>query len=128
MQKEVLVPLSIGEIVDKITILTIKSQRIGEAAKLANVHKELDALVAVCKKAGIDLTLPYFKELQAINETLWDVEDAIREKERQSAFDAEFISLARAVYRTNDRRGDIKREINALSGSAFAEEKSYKPY
>lgn len=125
---EILVPVSAGELLDKVTILNIKSQRITDAGKLANVNKELHALRATCASHGLDLGHALVGELQKINEMLWDVEDALREKERRKMFDDEFIRMARAVYYTNDKRAAVKKEINLLMGSAFVEEKSYQAY
>lgn len=124
------VPVSWGELVDKITILEIKSHRLESEAGRANVltelrmlserarplfaaHREADALKA---------------KLTAVNEALWDIEDNIRQAEARKAFDADFIRLARSVYITNDERARLKRDINLLSASALIEEKSYKPY
>jgi len=127
---ELLAPVSPGELIDKLTILAIKSRRIGDPAKLANVRVELDALRAcwqASRYAGADIA-PDEAELMAVNERLWDIEDRIREKERQRAFDAEFIELARAVYVENDKRAAAKKRINVALGSAIVEEKSYAAY
>lgn len=121
-----LVPASWGEVIDKITILEIKNARITSAAALTNVRRELDALNTVA--AGLALTdaLTEAREgLRAINATLWDIEDAIREHEQRQDFGESFIALARAVYQRNDERAALKRRINLLSGSALVEEKSY---
>lgn len=128
VREDILVPLSIGEILDKITILQIKSERIGDASKLVNIRKELTALVTICGQSGVPVDHPKVTELRAINEALWDVEDLLRDKERAKAFDAEFVKLARDVYFTNDKRAAVKRELNVELGSGFVEEKSYKPY
>lgn len=128
IREDILVPLSIGEILDKITILQIKSQRIEDAAKLVNVRKELDALLVVCARSGVPVEHKKVTELRKINETLWVVEDLLREKERAKSFDDEFVKLARDVYFTNDKRAAVKRELNLELGSGFVEEKSYKPY
>lgn len=128
IREDILVPLSIGEILDKITILQIKSQRIEDAAKLVNVRKELDALLVVCARSGVPVEHKKVAELRKINETLWVVEDLLREKERAKSFDDEFVKLARDVYFTNDKRAAVKRELNLELGSGFVEEKSYKPY
>jgi hypothetical protein len=124
---DLLVPVSPGELIDKITILTIKSRRIGDPAKLANVRTELEAL-RICwqgsRFAAQDVASEE-AELTAINERLWDIEDRIREQERQQLFDAGFIKLARAVYAENDQRAAVKRRINLALGSALVEEKSY---
>ena len=127
---EIIVPVSPGELVDKITILRIKSQRITDPAKLKNVRHELDALQrtwAGSRYAGVDIEADT-NLLQAVNERLWVIEDEIRDKERAQSFDAEFIRLARAVYFENDERSAIKRRINLRLGSAIVEEKSYSDY
>jgi hypothetical protein len=126
----VLVPVSWGEVIDKITILEIKSERLSDPAKLANVRHELDLLTAVREREFPDhrALAEIAARLKAVNATLWDVEDAIREEERAGRFGARFVELARAVYVTNDRRAALKRDINTLLGSALIEEKSYAPY
>lgn len=126
----VLVPVSWGEVIDKITILEIKAERIADAAKLANITKELDELAAVRERefpAHVQLAV-LAAELKAINEKLWVVEDDIRDCERAKDFGPRFVELARAVYYTNDERAAVKRKINDLLGSALVEEKSYQPY
>ena len=128
--KEVLVPLSPGELLDKITILRIKVARIQEAAKLANVKLELSLLEQTWKDsgaAGHDVALDE-RALENVNERLWDIEDRIRDKEARQTFDREFIELARAVYICNDERAAIKKRINVQLGSRIVEEKSYKQY
>ncbi len=122
--------ISVGEFLDKITILEIKSERIHDPAKLENVRRELDILRDIWAEAGIDYPglAEHTAELKAINEKIWDIEDGIRDKERAQAFDAEFIELARAVYFTNDRRAAVKRDINLAAGSSLIEEKSYSDY
>ena len=127
---EIRVPISPGELLDKITILRIKSERMGDAAKLANVRLELRNLEATWNEsayAAIDLKAD-IDALLRVNERLWVIEDDIRDKERVQAFDAEFIRLARAVYFENDERAAIKRRINTALGSAIVEEKSYRDY
>ena len=127
---ELLVPVSYGELLDKIAILQIKSERMRDAAKLANVRNELSALEQtwmVHPAAGGDVA-KLRADLKAVNERLWDIEDEIRVKESQQAFDAEFIRLARAVYFENDERARLKKEINLALGSAYVEEKSYADY
>jgi hypothetical protein len=124
------VPVSWGEVVDKITILEIKAERITARSARTNVRRELAALNAVMaanapRRAGFARLR---QSLRRINLKIWDIEDAIRQKERDKAFDAEFIALARSVYRTNDRRAAVKREINTLLGSQLVEEKSYARY
>jgi len=126
----VLVPVSWGEVIDKITILEIKAERLTDAAKLANVTKELDELAAVRERefpghAGL---AQLAAELKAINEKLWVIEDDIRDCERVKDFGPTFVELARAVYFTNDERAAVKRKVNDLLGSALVEEKSYAPY
>ena len=126
----VLVPVSWGEVIDKITILEIKAERLADPAKLANVRRELDELVAVRERefpAHAPLAA-LAAELKAINEELWVVEDDIRDCERAKDFGPRFVALARAVYVTNDRRAQVKRRVNDLLGSALVEEKSYAPY
>lgn len=126
-----LVPVSIGEVVDKITILRLKQAAIRDPARLANVERELTALEASYRAhvgeppaVVIDLTAA----LQTVNGTLWVIEDDIRDCERRGDFGAEFIRLARAVYVTNDERARLKKEINLALGSALVEEKSYQDY
>jgi hypothetical protein len=128
MAKEILVPVSIGELIDKITILRIKTRMITDAAKVANVRAELDSLEAACAGAGIDTRTDLAAELEAVNLKLWKIEDDIRDKERAKTFDAGFVELARAVYQVNDQRFAVKSKINAATGSALREEKSYKDY
>jgi hypothetical protein len=127
---EISVPVSPGELLDKITILRIKSKRIGDPAKLANVRLELRVLeetwnASAYAKVDIEAEIG---ALGLVNERLWVIEDDIRDQERAQAFDAEFIRLARAVYFENDERAAIKRRINAKLGSAIIEEKSYRDY
>ncbi|RAN81283.1 hypothetical protein B5P43_05735 [Bacillus sp. SRB_336] len=123
-------PVSYGELIDKITILEIKSQRIADPAKLANVRNELDLLNATWANDTASRTdiADERARLLAVNELLWDIEDRIRLKERAQAFDQEFIELARAVYFRNDERAAFKREINLKLGSQLVEEKSYQDY
>ena len=128
--KELLVPLSPGELLDKITILRIKVARIQDAAKLANVKRELTLLEQTWKDSGAaahDVAIDE-RALENINERLWDIEDRIRDKEARQTFDREFIELARAVYICNDERAAIKKRINLQLGSPLVEEKSYKQY
>jgi hypothetical protein len=128
--EEVLVPVSPGELLDKITILRIKVARIMDPAKVANVRLELGALEetwAASAYAAVDIDAEV-GALHTVNERLWIIEDDIRDKERAQAFDAEFIRLARAVYFENDGRAAIKRRINTKLGSAIVEEKSYRHY
>ena len=128
--KDVLVPLSPGELLDKITILRIKVARIQDAGKLANVKLELSLLEQTWKDSGAaahDLALEE-RALQNVNEQLWDIEDRIRDKEARQTFDRDFIELARAVYMRNDERAAIKKRVNQQLGSRLIEEKSYKQY
>ncbi len=124
------VPVSAGELIDKITILEIKAEMIADAAKLANVRRELAALEAVrdAEIAASPALDGLTGELRAVNADLWRIEDEIRDCERRSDFGEDFMRLARAVYTTNDRRAAIKRQINMLLGSALVEEKSYADY
>ena len=127
---ELSVPISFGELIDKITILEIKAERIRDSAKLANVRTELDLLNATWQEhppSRADIAGARAR-LKCVNEALWDIEDRIRLKEKAQAFDAEFIELARAVYFRNDDRAAVKREINLALGSALIEEKSYADY
>jgi len=123
-------PVSYGELIDKITILEIKSRQITDPAKLANVRNELDLLNATWANDAASKTdiSRERADLLNVNETLWDIEDRIRLKERAQAFDQEFIELARAVYFRNDERAAFKREINLKLGSQLVEEKSYQDY
>lgn len=162
---ELLVPVSAGELLDKITILQIKAQRIGDPAKRANVAVELAALEAVAVRAGLvaeagqapgpdgvfapipavgagsdgggdavadgacqAALAPVMAQLVTVNGELWDIEDRIRDCERAGDFGSGFLELARAVYRTNDRRAALKAQINQLCGSQLVEEKSYAAY
>jgi Family of unknown function (DUF6165) len=128
--KDILVPVSPGELLDKITILRIKVARIQEAGKLANVKLELSLLEKIWQECGgsaHDVALDE-RALLNVNERLWDLEDRIRDKEARQTFDRDFIELARAVYRCNDERAAIKKRINLQLGSRLIEEKSYKQY
>jgi hypothetical protein len=127
---ELLVPVSPGELIDKITILEIKSARMKDAAKLRNVRTELALLTDTWQSsdsAATDIRAEW-EALRRVNERLWDIEDRIRDKERDRAFDDGFIELARAVYVTNDERAALKKRINLKLGSALVEEKSYADY
>ncbi|MBV8403287.1 MAG: hypothetical protein JO203_03770 [Gammaproteobacteria bacterium] len=128
--KEILVPLSPGELLDKITILRIKVAHIQDAAKLANVKLELSLLEQTWKDSGAAVHDVAREEraLESVNGRLWDIEDRIRDKEARQTFDREFIELARAVYICNDERAEIKKRINLQLGSRLIEEKSYKQY
>ncbi|MGN2252234.1 DUF6165 family protein [Frateuria sp. GZRe12] len=124
------VPVSYGELIDKITILEIKSRQISDPAKLANVRNELELLNATWANDAASQTDigDERARLLAVNEALWDIEDRIRLKEKAQAFDAEFVELARSVYFRNDVRAAVKREINLKLGSQLVEEKSYQDY
>jgi hypothetical protein len=127
---EISVPLSPGELIDKITILEIKSRRMTDPRKLANVRHELTILRdtwAASPYAPVDIAADE-AALMAVNERLWVIEDEIRDKERAQTFDAGFVRLARAVYFENDERAAIKRRINMKLGSEIVEEKSYRDY
>ena len=124
------IELSVGELLDKISILQIKAERIVDPSKLENINKELDVLMSLWKDSAYSNNNleSETNEQKAINEELWDIEDKIRDKERNQVFDKGFIELARAVYITNDKRADIKRIINSKTGSELIEEKSYSDY
>ncbi|MFW2437380.1 MAG: DUF6165 family protein [Parvibaculales bacterium] len=129
-QQQILVEIGSGELIDKITILQIKSERMSDAAKLANVRLELSEL-----SAARDASLPASDELEAlsaqlkgINEALWVIEDDIRACEAEKDFGEKFIALARAVYVTNDQRAAVKKQINLLTGAKIIEEKSYTEF
>lgn len=128
--KDILIPISPGELLDKITILRIKADRISDNEKLANVRRELSMLEQIwSESAQQDNTIQQLTdELTSINEALWDIEDDIREEERNKRFGDRFIELARSVYVTNDRRADAKKRINLHLGSVIVEEKSYQDY
>lgn len=128
------VPVSWGELIDKIAILEIKSEHIADAAKLANVRTELAALADV-RDANLPSESKVLADLAAltadiktVNEALWEIEDDIRDCERDKDFGPRFVELARSVYKTNDRRAALKRDINTLLGSELVEEKSYQSY
>ncbi|MEX2297847.1 MAG: hypothetical protein WD715_10550 [Dongiaceae bacterium] len=127
---EIRVPLSVGELIDKLTILDIKAGRIADPGKRANVVREQILLRETVKQsvppsAELDRLTA---DLKSVNEALWVIEDEIRDLERARDFGARFVELARAVYITNDRRAALKKDINLLVGSDIVEEKSYKPY
>lgn len=124
-----LIPGSVGELFDKITILEIKSERISDVAKVAFVRHELALLRDLAATCGTPPSDPAsaLAELKTVNEALWDIEDSIRDCEREKDFGPRFIELARAVYKTNDRRAELKRELNILYGSSIIEQKSYAP-
>ena len=127
---QILVPVSLGELIDKITILEIKSERISDPAKLANVRLELEQLnqVSVLDKELLSNIAELRENLKAVNSDLWDIEDRIRVKESLAEFDQEFIELARSVYFRNDDRAAFKRSISVQQGYDLVEEKSYADY
>lgn len=127
---EILVPVSFGELLDKISILQIKSERISDAAKLVNVRNELLALESTwsAHPTAVKHIGDLRAELKQVNERLWVIEDDIRLKEKAQAFDDAFVQLARSVYLQNDTRARIKKDINLALGSSYVEEKSYEDY
>ena len=128
--KDIQVPISPGELLDKITILRIKAARMSDPAKVANVKHELSLLETTWKDSGaaaVNLGTAE-AELTTVNEKLWVIEDEIRDEERAKRFTEKFIELARAVYFTNDERAAIKKRVNTLLGSSIVEEKSYQQY
>lgn len=130
MTDTIRIPVSFGEVLDKITILEIKSERILDSDKLQHIQAELEALnqhwhEAVTEPSGIDEER---RDLKTVNEKLWEIEDAIREEEAGGRFGERFIELARSVYFTNDERAAIKKRVNLALGSRFVEEKSYRDY
>ena len=120
-------PISIGELVDKITILEIKKNKL-QNSKLENVLKELSFLRKLMEENQIEITDDLFTQLKEIKLTLWNIEDQLRIKEKNKEFDNIFIELARSVYFKNDKRAEIKKRINQLSNSEITEEKSYAEY
>jgi DNA repair ATPase RecN len=128
--KQVQAAISLGELVDKITILTIKTERISDPEKLKNVTTELQLLQQLFNQYVGDRSdiAQLMKELKITNEQLWDIEDILRVKERIKEFNDEFIQLARNVYITNDKRCSLKRKIDTVLGSEILEEKSYEAY
>jgi len=122
----IMAPISIGELIDKITILTIKMSRITDLSKLENITKELVKLNEIANdlKAPGELSV-YYKQLLVVNQELWDIEDKKRDHEKKQIFDNEFIQLSRQVYLKNDYRAELKKKINLLMGSTIIEEKSY---
>ena len=127
---EILIPISPGELLDKITILQIKAERIADPAKVANVKTELDMLSKVWSETvEVDAEITRLTaELKAVNEVLWQIEDDIRDEERNKRFGERFIELARAVYVTNDERANAKKMVNLHLNSTIVEEKSYQDY
>src|ERR1041385_3038416 len=127
---DILAPISVGELIDKITILRIKRERIHAAPARANVERELDRLLEIRARASLDRAdfAGLEDALFEINGRLWDVEDELRALEQNGDFGKRFIELARSVYRLNDRRSGLKRRINTITGSAIVEEKSHPTY
>ena len=127
-EKEILVPISLGELYDKISILVIKMENIIDEEKLKNIKKEHDILLEISYLEDNEIDPDYIMELMKVNRTLWEVEDKIRVKESKKEFDDEFIELARKVYFSNDKRSKIKKIINIRYHSNLVEEKSYEKY
>lgn len=127
---QLLIPVSPGELLDKLTILEIKLDRIDDPAKLENVRKEHELLTGVWRSSGLDddEIERLRSQLHSVNESLWEIEDDIRDEERDKRFESRFIELARSVYRRNDERAALKRRINDHLGSHIVEEKSYRDY
>ena len=127
---EVNIPVSLGELLDKISILEIKNKKILDNTKLVNIKKELSGLRQVLESSNINLSEinDLYEELYNINLTLWDIEDSIRILEKNESFDKEFIDFARKVYITNDKRFEVKNKINKTFNSKYVEEKSYEDY
>ena len=123
----ILAPISIGELIDKITILEIKQINM-TGIKLKNINKEMKLLNNICQDKNLEINIDLIKNLKKINKKLWEIEDNIRIKESKQEFDDEFIKLARSVYIENDERASIKKEINQKYNSDLVEEKSYKNY
>lgn len=130
MTKPIPVPISPGELLDKISILEIKSERIDDPLKRANVERELDLLTGLWHSEAAETSeiTAQRGELKTLNEKLWGIEDEIRDCEREADFGSRFVELARSVYKTNDQRAALKRRINEALGSTILEEKSYKEY
>lgn len=124
------IDVSIGEIMDKLTILDIKADKIDDLQKLTNIRKERDSLLPAVSMPAYrtDKVQQLKAELKQVNLRLWEIEDAIRLKEAEKCFDSEFIELARSVYFTNDKRAALKKQINIETGSKLVEEKSYEDY
>lgn len=121
-------PVSVGQLLDQIAILEIKAERLRSPEKVANVYKALSLLRDLASEKGIALHGPDYLELAQVNRQLWEVADRIREKERESRFDGEFVGLAHALYHLNDRRSAVKRRLNEVYGSAIVEENRYAGY
>ena len=122
---EILAPISLGELIDKITILEIKKEHIQENKKLKNINKELGSLKKILLDANLHIDSKLINQLKKVNNILWNIEDEIRIKENDKEFDNEFIKLARSVYKENDKRALIKEEINYTYNSELIEEKYY---
>lgn len=123
---EVMIPVSIGELFDKITILEIKKEKITDPNKIKNICNELTQLKKISLVVNQDDIEQHIYNLKKINNELWKIEDKKRDKEKEKQFDSEFIELARAVYINNDKRADIKKQINLITKSSIVEEKSYE--
>tara|TARA_Y100001978_G_scaffold128603_1_gene114852 strand:+ start:485 stop:892 length:408 start_codon:yes stop_codon:yes gene_type:complete len=123
----ILAPISLGELIDKITILEIKQIHM-TGMKLKNVDKELNLLKKILQDKNLEINIDLINCLKEVNNNLWEIEDSIRIKERNQKFDKEFIELARSVYKENDKRASIKKEINQKYNSELVEEKSYNKY
>ena len=123
----ILAPVSLGELIDKITILEIKKIHM-TGIKLKNIDKELKLLKYIIQDKNLEIDINLINKLKEVNKSLWDIEDNIRIKESNNEFDQEFIQLARSVYKENDKRASIKKEINQKYNSDLAEEKSYNSY
>ena len=125
--QDIMAPISLGELIDKISILQIKNQCL-QGPAVENVRKELAALESTLNNLELNIDPRLIQRLKEVNQDLWKIEDAIRDQERQKNFGEAFIRLARSVYQQNDLRAAIKKEINTAYGSAFVEEKSYQQY
>ena len=120
-----MIPISIGELIDKITILEIKKENIRESEKLKNINKELESLKKILFDTNLNININLIDKLKRVNCILWKIEDEIRIKENEKEFDNKFIKLARSVYKENDKRASIKKEINYKYNSELIEEKYY---
>ena len=123
---QLMIPVAVGELFDKISILEIKSERISNKEKLEHINSELHLLQEIVRENKVDLPAELYAEIKSVNERLWDTEDLIREKEEHESFDDEFIRLARADAIFNDKRFLVKKRINEFCGSVVVEQKSYK--
>lgn len=126
-RENILAPISLGELIDKITILQIKTKHL-QGTALENVKKELNALECTLNELQLNIDSTLIQRLKEVNQNLWKIEDDIRDQERQKSFGETFIRLARSVYQQNDRRAAIKKEINSTYNSALVEEKTYQDY